>query len=200
MIARSFTDSNSDLRLKYNLSDDSYVTPKTNELNIHKYAVLNVDIKVDWLNKREGGQSKTVADNNIAKIERTLKSLGYECIEKSKIMTLLDDQKMSLTDLTNEKAQQIGRLLKADAVIIATIPGMGKDFNLNTYFEQIEIKAILVADGHIIWNSLLKGSVDAGQEVYGHMVILDSIETKLYDLLQAKLQSAIHQDKEVKVH
>lgn len=38
--------------LKYDLSDDSYVTPKLNEL-IHSYAVLNVDLQVDWLNKKE---------------------------------------------------------------------------------------------------------------------------------------------------
>jgi len=191
MIARALTVSNNPLSLKYNLKDDTYVSPKVKELNIQSYAVLNVDLQVNWLNARGGGQSTTVKNNNIAKIQRMLIGLGYGCVERSTITALVDDQKLSLSDLTTEKAKQIGRLLNVDAVIIAKIPSMGKNHALNTYYEDIEIKAISVANGHVIWNSLLKGSVDAGQDVYGHMVVLDSIESKLYDLLQTKLKLAI---------
>jgi tetratricopeptide (TPR) repeat protein len=200
LIARSLTSSNSPLSLKYNLSDNSYITPKIDKLNIRSYAVLSVNLKVSWLNARGGGQSKAVVNNNIAKIERMLKGLGYEYLERPKIIALVDDQKLSLTELTNEKAQRIGRLVGSDAVIIATIPAMGKNHALNTYYEDIEIKAISVADGHTIWSSFLKGSADGGQDAYGHMIILDSIESKLYDLLQKKLKPAISQVKDVKNH
>ena len=183
--------------LKYNLSDDSYVVPKLNELNIHSYAVLNVDLRVDWLNKRGKSQSTAFVDSNIAKIERMLKGLGYTCLDRSKIIALSDDQKLSVTNLSNEKVQQIGRLLNADAVIVATIPSMGINRSLNIYYENIDIKAISVASGQAIWNSRLNGSVDATDlEANSHMVILDSIESKLYDLLQSKLKSAINQAKE----
>lgn len=186
---------------KYNLSDDTSVTPNVNELNIHSYAVLNVDLQVDWLNKRGKSQSTAFINNVIAKIEKMLKSLGYACLDRSRIIAVLDDRKLSVADLTNEKAQQIGNLINADAVIIATIPSMGINRAQNIYYENIEIKAISVANGQIIWNSRLKGSVDAtGQEANSHMVILDAIESKLYDLLQDKLKSAIHQANEGNDH
>lgn len=130
-----------------------------------------------------------------------LKGLGYTCLDRSKIIALSDDQKLSVTNLANEKARQIGNLLNADAVIIATIPSMGIDRSLNIYYENIDIKAISVASGQTIWNSRLNGRVDATDlEANSHMVILDSIESKLYDLLQSKLKSATNQAKEVKNH
>jgi hypothetical protein len=101
----------------------------------------------------------------------------------------LDNQKLSLTGLTDEKAQKIGKLIKTDAVIIATIPSMGKNHPSNVYFEDIKIRAISVANGQVVWNSLLKGSVVADQDKYDYTLILDSIESKLYDLLQSKLKA-----------
>ncbi len=164
MIARALTSSNNPLSLKYNLSEDSYISPKINELNIHSYAVLSVILQVGWLNARGADQSNAVVNNNIAKIERMLKGLGYECLQRSKIIALLEDHKLSFNDLTNEKAQQIGHLINSDAVIIASIPSMGINRAQNTYFEDIEIKAISTADGHIIWNSILKGSAESSQD------------------------------------
>jgi len=183
--------------LEYDLSEHSYVDPKIHELNIKSCAVLSVEHKVNWLNTRPD-KGKVIVYNNIAKIERMLRGLGYNCLERSKVVEILDNQKLSLAGLSNEKAQQIGKLIKADAVIIATIPSMGKNHSRNMYFEDITIKAISVTSGQVVWSSQLKGSVVAGQNTYDYTLILDSMESKLYDLLQAKLKTEALQINDVK--
>lgn len=198
-VARAFLESSNPVSLKYNLSDDTYITPKINKLNIRTYAVLTVDIKVDWLNKRGQNQAYSVSSSNITKIERMLRRLGYVCTDRSKIVALIEDMGLSLVAVTNATAQQIGRMVNADAVIIAAISDMGINRQVNEYFEDIEIKAISAANGEIIWNSILKGSVDAGRtNANEHMQILDSIENKLYDHLGEKIMSETPQAKEVK--
>ncbi len=94
----------------------------------------------------------------------------------------------TLSDLTDEKAKQIGRYIDADAVIIAIIPNMGKRNPLNTYFEEIVIRAVSVKTGKVIWNAKLVGNVDAEPDKFEHTLLLDTIESKLYDDLENMLR------------
>jgi tetratricopeptide (TPR) repeat protein len=172
----------SPLNFKYNLGDSNFIEQKDKKLNIRTYAVIGVDVQVNWLTERSAYQSITWANHNIAKIERILTNLGYVCLDRQKITDYSVNQKLSFSDLTAEKIQQIGHLINADAVIVATIPSMGRDRSSgqDAFFEKIEIKAILVADGQIIWSALLSGRVkiDPEVEAHSHMFILDSIESK----------------------
>ena len=172
--------------LSFDVKESSYIDPKIGNYNIQSYVVLPVEHHVQWLNEYHLGEG--VVERNIDKIELMMMRLGKDCVERSKLDAILTEQKLSLTGLTNEKAQYVGKLINADAVIITTIPAMGRHSTQSTYFEDIDIKAVSVATGKIIWKSLLKGSVVAPIDTYNNDDTLDTIETKLYDLLEHKLK------------
>lgn len=172
----------------YELKDDSYVDPKLGKYNIQSYFVLPVEHHVSWLNER-AQEGQGVVKRNIDKIELMMMRLGKDCVERSKLDAILNERKLSLTGLTNEKAQYVGKLIKADAVIITTIPSMGVHQTQSIFYEDIDIKAVSVATGKILWKSLLKGSVVAEKFKYDYEIILDNIETKLYGVLESKLKN-----------
>jgi tetratricopeptide (TPR) repeat protein len=172
--------------LNYIITEKSYIDPKLNTYNIQSYVVLPVEHHVQWLDVYKAGPG--LIKKNINKIELLMMRLGKDCVERSKLDAILKEQALSLTGLTNEKAQYVGKLINADAVVIATIPSMGLHSTQSTFFEDIDIKAVSVATGKILWKSLLKGSVVAPQDTYNNDDILDTIETKLYELLESKLR------------
>jgi tetratricopeptide (TPR) repeat protein len=171
----------------YELKEDSYVDPKLGKYNIQSYVVLPVEHHVSWLNER-AHEGHGVVKRNIDKIELMMMRLGKDCVERSKLDAILNEQKLSLTGLTNEKAQYVGKLTNADAVIITTIPSMGVHQTQSIFYEDIDIKAVSVATGKILWKSMLKGGVTAEKFKYDYEIILDNIETKLYELLESKLK------------
>ncbi len=193
MTAQQVVSSEKQAEANFELNEITSVNPNINGLNIKYYAVLPVEHQVEWLSTRSEG--RVVVMNNTAKIERMLRQLGYEYIDRSNMIAKIEDQRLSLSDMTNEKAQQIGKVIKADAVIITTITDMGKDHSKNLFYENISIRAISVTTGQVVWSSQLKGSVAAGQDACNYSLILDSIESKLYERLQVKLQSG---DRQVK--
>ncbi len=176
--------------LNYIITEDSYIDPKLNTYNIQSYVVLPVEHHVQWLDVYQSGPG--LIKKNIDKIELLMMRLGRDCVERSKLDAIMKEQSLSLTGLTNEKAQYVGKLINADAVIIATIPSMGRHSTQSTFFEDIDIKAVSVATGKILWKSLLKGSVVAPQDKYNNDDILDTIETKLYKLLESKLKKEMN--------
>jgi tetratricopeptide (TPR) repeat protein len=173
--------------LNYELKENTYVDPKLAKYNIHSYVVLRVEHLVSFLNERPY-EGQAVIKRNIDKIEIMMMRLGSDCVERSKLDAILNEQKLSPKGLTDEKVQYVGKLINADAVIIATIPSMGVHSTQSIYFEDIDIKAISVATGKVIWNSRLNGSVVANLDKYNYEIIIDTIETKLYELLASKLK------------
>lgn len=181
-------------QLVYDLKEDTSVDPKISGLNIKTYALLGVYHHVDWLNTR-ADKGNTLIYNNTVKIERMLRRLGYDCIERSRTLDVLETQKVLHTTLTNEQAHEAAKALKVDAYVIATIPSMGRDQMAGKLFEDIEIKAMSTATGRVIWDTTLKGSVVVEQDKYNPTLILDTMETKLYDVLMKKLRTEINAEK-----
>ncbi len=177
--------------LNFVTTENSYVDPKLKTYHIQSYAVLPVEHHVQWLNER-AHEGQGVVKRNTDKIELLIMRLGKDCVERSKLDAILKEQALSLTGLTNEKAQYVGKLINADAVIIATIPSMGRHSTQSTYFVDIDIKAVSVSTGKILWKSLLKGSTVAEIDKYNYEDILNTIETKLYELLESKLNKGLN--------
>ncbi|HUJ18796.1 MAG TPA: CsgG/HfaB family protein [Nitrospirota bacterium] len=177
--------------MNYQVKENGYVDPKINTYNIHSYVVLPVEHHVEFLDARPW-EGQRVIKRNTDKIELMMLRLGHECVERAKLEALLREQKLSQTGLTIEKAQYVGKLINADAAIITTIPGMGIHHSQSAYFVDIDIKAVSVSTGQILWKSLLKGFVVT--ELFGndYEVVLDNIETKLYELLERKLNEKMH--------
>ncbi len=172
----------------FELKENSYIDPNLSKYHVQSYVVLPVEHHVQWLNER-GSQSEGVVKRNIDKIELMIMRLGKDCVERSKLDAILQEQKLSLTGLTNEKAQYVGKLINADAVIITSIPAMGMYHTESMFFEDIDIKAVSVSTGKILWKSLLKGSVIADKNKHADGLVLDVIETRLYELLESKLKN-----------
>lgn len=179
---------NNSLDLKYELNDNSYFNPNISKYDTKTYAILPFETNISWLKKRPN-EEKLLVDNNIAKTEKILEGLGYKCINRGLIDKIINDNKLIFANLNNDTAQQIGKILGVDSVILATIPSMGKDHGKNMYFENINIKAISVIDGQVLWSSVLGGSVKDENVKYSYLLILDSIEIKLYELLQQRLKT-----------
>jgi hypothetical protein len=176
--------------VEYELTENSFINPNIKKEGIQTYAVLPVEYHVELVNNK-ASEGMGIAKRNIDKIELMLLQLGFDCVERVKLEALLREQKLSLTGLTVDKAQYVGRLINADAVVITTIPSMGLHIDPYQYFEDIDIKAVSVASGKIIWKSNLKGNTLWGNISIDKDIILDNIETKLYDLLQSKLRKNI---------
>ncbi|MBI3393867.1 MAG: tetratricopeptide repeat protein [Nitrospirae bacterium] len=177
-------------RLKYDLRESTYVSPSICEMHIKRYAIVTVEHGVDWLKKRPDG-GRVVIYNNIAKIERMLEGLGFAYVERSKVVAIAGTEGRSVSATNPRYLQEVGRKSGADAVIVATIPAMGRDHSKGVYFEDIKIKALSVATGAVAWESKLEGTVPAKQEEYEHTLLLDSIERKLYNLLERILRTRI---------
>jgi hypothetical protein len=65
---------------------------------------------------------------------------------------------------------------------------MGVNHQLRSFFKNIDIKAISTASGIELWNSHLGGSVSAeNYRDYVDLIVLDSIEAKLLEHVQKKL-------------
>jgi len=178
--------------IEYELTENSFISPNLKKEGIRTYAVLPVEHDAAWAKNKESKiKGVDVAKRNVDKIELLLLQLGFECVERVKLEALLSEQKLSLTGLTIDKAQYVGKLINADAVVLTTIPSMGLHADPYQYFEVIDIKAVSVASGKIMWKSNLKGNTARGNVRIDNDIIFDNIETKLYELLQKKIQKEI---------
>ena len=177
--------------LNYELKENSDIDPKISKYNLQSYVVLPVEHQVPWLDKR-AEEGRGVVTRNADKVERMIGRLGNDCIDRSKIDSALDAQNLSRTGFTNENAQSVGKLINADAVIITTIPAMGFYNAQSIFYEDLDIKAISVSTGKVLWKSLLKGSVLADRDKYIYAAIYDAMETKLYELLESKLKTELN--------
>ncbi len=177
----------------YDLKESTYMDPQMSKDRVQAYVVLPVEHHIQWLNERSH-EGQGVAKRNSDKLELMLLRLGYDCIERAKLDAILNEQKLSLTGLTKERAQYVGKLVSADAVVIAEIPAMGVHHPLRTCYEDIDIKAVSVSTGKILWKSLLKGSVVSETESVDYRVVLDALETKLYELLEAKMNKEMKRE------
>jgi hypothetical protein len=64
---------------------------------------------------------------------------------------------------------------------------LGVHSTQSIFFENIDIEAVFVATGKVIWKSLLHGRVVADLNKYNYEILTDTIETKLYEMLASKL-------------
>jgi hypothetical protein len=174
--------------LKYSLSDNVFVNPGIKSLDVRTYLVFPAEIYAGWLNKKEEENArKGYAQRNADKMEMVLMRLGFECIERSKLDRILAELQLAQSGLTEDNARKIGQLLNADAFVIITIPDMGWFEVQSTSFTDISIKAVSISTGVI----LLKGSTVHDINKIHDRLVVDFIETKLYDILESKLKNKL---------
>ncbi len=173
--------------LNFEISDKSYVDPKIGKSKIRSYLVL----PVERLNP-SSDFSYTDIDQRAARritdrIELTLMRLGSECVDRGSLNSILEERAISPASLTHESAQTVGRVMRADAVIIAT-NSQRVYHSTRTYVKDIDIKAVSVSTGKVLWKSLLKGSVVIDQSLVNfHELIFDTEEAKLFKKLEETL-------------
>ncbi len=173
-------------KLRYDLKDNTYIDPNLGSLGIRTYAVAPVEHHVPWLTARADEGSMVMARNG-DKIQDMIKLLGCACVKRSELAALLKEQNMPLSDLSYAGAQTLGKRAHADAVILSTVLGMGVDYTNSQVFVNLDIKAVSVKSGKIIWKSLMNGRVDAEYGTYKYQEVLDAIETSLYNLLTTRI-------------
>ncbi len=174
--------------LEFTLTDNSFIPPRNTGEGVRTIVVLPIDYHDDSL-YRSQQEVQGVVRRNGDKIELMLMRLGYDCVERVKLEALLAEQRLSLTGLTEEKGKLVGKLINADAVVMTSIPFLGVDTAQGAVIENIDIKMVSVTTGRILWKSLLRGSTVAHSDSYNRQDIFDILETKLYDLLEAKLKN-----------
>lgn len=176
-------------KLNYKVSENTFVNPSIKNMSINNYLVFPAQIRAAWLYKKgEEIMRKGYEQRNADKIELMLLRLGYNCIDRSKLDKILTEQKISLSEVTVDKAKNIGNILIADAVVIVTIPDMGWFKDQNMSFTQISVKAVSVKTGSVIWKSILKGTVVHDYKKIHDRIVVDYIESRLYRLLEEKLR------------
>jgi hypothetical protein len=181
------SDSAAIAKTHYELTENSYVDPKLRTYGIKTYAVLPAEHYIRWLDTRPA-EGQKITERNTDKVQHMIQHLGFDCVKRTDLTALSQKRNVSLAGLTNEKAQAIGQLAHADAVVIISIIDSGVDYKNSTVFEEMNLRAVSVATGKILWKSILKGSVEAEYGTYHVHEVLDTIETKLYERLGSKLK------------
>lgn len=176
---------------KYEISEKTVVDPHSSLNKIGTYLVLPVEQTVPWGEGYEdvGGR---VARRNADRIELMIMRLGKECVDRIALTPLLKKQKISMSKISIEDALTVGKAMNAQAVIMTTINSRGFRNSSKTYFEGIIAKAVSVNTGQVLWESELKGSVVPADSVpyYLFELIYNSVETKLYDALEQRLNAS----------
>ncbi len=178
--------------LKFEVSEKSYIDTLNNKNKVRSYLVLPVEQLTPFPDDLSD-VGKRDSKRNIDKIELMVMRLGSECVERTNLNSILNERKISPSNIANENAQTVGKLMSADAVVITT--NSQKVYHATrTYVTDIDIKAVSVVSGNILWQSHLNGSVSVDASLTNlHELIYDTLETKLYNALEDKLQKVINQ-------
>jgi hypothetical protein len=173
----------------YRVSENTFVNPGIKNMNINSYLVFPAIIRAALLHKKnEEMMKKSYEKRNADKIELLLLRLGYNCIDRSRLNRILAEQKLSLSEMTAGRAKKMGKLLVVDAVVIVTILDMGWFKDQNMSFTHISVEAVSVQTGSVIWKTILKGTAVHDDKMIHSRIVVDSLESRLYRLLEDKLR------------
>ena len=202
--------------LTFEAKEKTTIDPLMSRNTIRSYFVLPIEQLTPYPDDlADAGQRDS--KRHVDKIELMIMRLGSECVDRTNMNSILDERKILLTRINylytqpvgqpngtyaardavnsqqNANAQTVGQLMGADAVIIA-MNSQNVNHNGGKYSAGIYIKAISVSTGRVLWESLLTGSVVVNESLTNlHELIYDTLEAKLYNTLEDKLQKEIKQ-------
>ena len=87
-------------KLDFDLSEDTYFNPKLKENKIDTYVVLPAEIDAEWLHQKEKeNKRKRFEKRNAEKIELMLLRLEKKCVERSKLLKIMEENDLSYQTL-----------------------------------------------------------------------------------------------------
>jgi hypothetical protein len=92
-----------------------------------------------------------------AAITTELQNWGkYQIMERQRLNKLLEEQKLSMTGLTEKGVETIGKLLNVDGVLFGTVTKFTKDYTLyvyNKFIVNVHIRLVEAATGKQVWTA-----------------------------------------------
>jgi len=180
-------------KLGFDLTEETHIISTISENKTNTYLVLNANILAPWINKEDNLRKKISFEcRNAEKIELMLLSLDKSCISRLKVMKELKGKELSYDNFESDSIiSDACNKLNIDAVILITIPDMGWLSEQKMSMTEINVKALSISTGEIIWKSFLKGYVYHDLNKVSDQIVIENMESKLYKLLENKLKGKI---------
>lgn len=108
----------------------------------------------------------TVGENVAEMLTTEMMSTGYfKVIERSELQKILEEQRLGLSGIIDdETAQQVGRILGVEGIVIGTVGEYGQKVAFGSFSSgmvsvvAISLRLICVETGEIIWSANVSGS------------------------------------------
>jgi len=172
------------------VNSDVYLNKKIKITKNTRFAVLPFELTASWAQvPNETSTKKSVESKNTEKFELSLLSAGVTVIERNKLDTLLSEQSLSKTGLTESDSIKIGKMLSADIVVLGTIPLWSYHNDIKKGFIEILIKGIAVETGEIVFKTAFDSKIITTYDDFRYDMA--QLETKSYKILGDKIKEAL---------
>jgi len=169
--------------LKIEVSEKNIVSPR---IGMHKkQSYLVFPIEAENIYATEPDEEQRIVRRYIDRMELVLLKSGNECVERNLIREILKERKILATNISYDNAQSIGRQMSADVIVIGTHSHGGVGAT-QVWYAEVNIKAVSVSTGKILWKALLKSSAVVSDSIntYYHERIYEALDNSIYAVLE----------------